>query len=84
LRGEGAGTAGPASYQLTKEGYNPENQYLQIWIEYGIFAFIGWMILYLFFHLVGFKAYQEAMNNKHSKQHRFYAHIVLALAIGIL
>jgi hypothetical protein len=45
LRGLGAGSAGPASHQLGI-GFNPENQYLQIWIEYGIFGFLGRIIAY--------------------------------------
>ena len=36
--GRGAGFAGPASHYLPAgEAYNPENQYLQIWLEYGVF-----------------------------------------------
>lgn len=40
-----AWSAGPASHQLGI-WFNPENQYLQIWIEYGVF----WFILRLFYY----------------------------------
>lgn len=45
--GEGAGTAGPVTHHNDDiPEYNPENQFLQIWIEYGLFGFVGWMILF--------------------------------------
>lgn len=84
LRGQGAGTAGPASYQLNKVGYNPENQFLQIRIEYGALAFIGWMILYLYLHKVGYTAYLETKDPKKSKQERFYSYIIVAFSLGLL
>lgn len=37
-----AWSAWPASHQLWV-GFNPENQYLQIMIEYGIFGFLCWL-----------------------------------------
>jgi len=84
LWGQGAGTAGPASYQLNKEGYNPENQFLQIWIEYGIIGFIGWIALYLYLHKIGVEWYKEAIDPKKSKQDRFYGYIILAFSLGLL
>lgn len=45
LFGQWAWSAGPASHQLGIP-FNPENQYLQIWIEYGIFGFLAWILYY--------------------------------------
>jgi len=123
LRGQGAGTAWPASFQLVNEGYllnrqprivgvddwvipttwettstnkmkwlkiskavayNPENQFLQIWIEYGVLAFIWWMVLYLYLHKVWYTAYLETKDIKKSKQERFYSYIILAFSLGLL
>lgn len=50
LWGLGAWTAGPASHQLGI-GFNPENQYLQIWIEYGIFGFLVRIIFYAYLNI---------------------------------
>lgn len=47
-----AWSAGPASHQLGI-GFNPENQYLQIWLEYGIFWLIIWLILVGFLTISG-------------------------------
>jgi len=48
LLGWGAGTTGPAAHHgETATKYNAENQFLQIWIEYGFLGFVGWMILWV-------------------------------------
>ena len=49
----GAWSAGPASHQLGI-GFNPENQYLQIWIEYGIFGFLARLVGYVYLTVNGF------------------------------
>lgn len=82
-----AGTAGPASHQV--EGitsYNPENQYLQIWIEYGILWFIGRLFLYGSLHRMAYKSYEEEKKteDKHTKKRRLYSTIVFAFWIWIL
>jgi len=64
--------------------YNPENQFLQIWIEYGVLAFIWWMVLYLYLHKVWYTAYLETKDIKKSKQERFYSYIILAFSLGLL
>lgn len=53
ISGFGAWSAGPASHQLGI-GFNPENQYLQIWIEYGIFGFLLRLGGYIYLTLSGF------------------------------
>jgi hypothetical protein len=50
LRWNGAWSAGPASHQLGI-WFNPENQYLQIWIEYGVFGFLFWLCYYGFLNI---------------------------------
>ncbi|MFA7717138.1 MAG: O-antigen ligase family protein [Candidatus Absconditabacterales bacterium] len=85
--GEGAGSAGPASFYLGPgKSYNPENQYLQIWLEYGVFGFMGWMYLYLFLHRIGYKAYKDEKEQPTQmvKQTRNYGLILFAFSLGIL
>lgn len=77
-------TAGPASHHLWKgKEYNPENQFLQIWIEYGIFWFIGWMILYLWFLWIGYKSLRMSFLEKTTKQQRYLWYILFTLSLGI-
>lgn len=45
LFGLWAGTAWPASHQLGI-GFNTENQYLQMRVEYGIFGFVAWLLYF--------------------------------------
>ena len=83
----GAWSAGPASFYVWEwKEYNPENQYLQIWLEYWIFGFAGWLYLYLYMHWIGYKAYEEEkeQKNKIIKKTRFYWLIVFAFSLGIL
>lgn len=84
---QGAGTAWPASHQV--EGivaYNPENQYLQIWLEYGFLWFIGRLFLYGYLHRIAYKAYEQEKktDNKITKKKKLYGMIVFAFGIGIL
>ena len=64
--------------------YNPENQFLQIRIEYGIFGFIGRMALYLYLHKIGYTGYLDTLDPKKSKQQRFYGYIIVAFSLGLL
>lgn len=48
-----AGTNGPASHQLNI-GFNSENQYLQMWIEYGIFGLIIRWVYYAYLNISWF------------------------------
>lgn len=84
---QGAGTAWPASHQVEWiKSYNPENQYLQIWIEYGALWFIWRIFLYGYLHRIGRKAYDEEKKakDKHAKKRKLYATIVFAFGVGIL
>lgn len=87
-----AGSAWPASHQIEtitgEEGsstdYNPENQFLQIRIEYGIFGFLGWTLLYLYLHRIWYLSYQQTKDPKITKKDRFHWLLVLAFSLGIL
>lgn len=78
-------SAGPASHHLAEgEEYNPENQYLQIWIEYWFFWFIGWMYLYGFLHVIWYRAYREAKKSTNSKTLKRYSGLLMALSLWLL
>ncbi|MCK9467448.1 MAG: O-antigen ligase family protein [Candidatus Absconditabacterales bacterium] len=83
--GLGAASAGPASHHLPDgQAYNPENQYLQIWLEYGLIVFIGWMILYIYLHLIGFWAWRENRSSKKgSKDTKHMSLVLLAFSLGL-
>ena len=77
-------TAGPASHHLGDgEEYNPENQFLQIWIEYGIFGFIAWMMLYVWFLRVWLNALRKSFLEKETKQQRYLGYVLFSLSLGI-
>lgn len=79
-----AASAWPASHHLAKgEEYNPENQYLQIRIEYGLLWFLGWMYLYVFLQVIGYKAYKETTNSNYSKKVKEYGILLAALSLGL-
>lgn len=85
--GRGAGFAGPASHYLAEgEAYNPENQYLQIWLEYGILWFAWWMYLYLWLHLIWRNAYKLEQDEKHRmlKKTKQYGILVFGLSLWLL
>jgi O-antigen ligase len=67
------------------EAYNPENQYLQIWLEYGIFWFAWRMYLYLWLHVIGRKAYKLEQDEHHKlmKKTRQYGMIIFALSLWL-
>ncbi len=88
LLGLGAGTAWPASHQLGI-GFNPENQYLQIWIEYGIVGFLVWLAYYWYLNISwlfnkgwnNVKNYRQDTDIEHWNNHRL---MLLACNIGLL
>ncbi len=95
----GVGSAGPASHQIKQfEPYNPENQYLQIWVEYGIFGFLWWGYLYFFLHYVGYLAWKDEKKylckNTHKNNKKMYIkkdkilqryhYYIIAFSLGIL
>jgi len=55
LTGYGAGSVGPASYFTQKEHFNPENQYLQLALEYWIFGMLMRLVLFLSFPILLYK-----------------------------
>jgi len=83
----GAGTAWPASHQIEWiKAYNPENQYLQIRIEYGLLWFAWRLFLYGYLHRIAYKSYEEEKrnDNKITKKRKLYGTIVFAFWVGIL
>ncbi len=87
LRWQGAWTAWPASHQVEWiKAYNPENQYLQIWIEYGLLWFLGWLYLYGYLHYIAYKSYEEEKksDDKITKKRKLYGTIVFAFGVWIL
>lgn len=85
--GRWAGFAGPASHYLPSgEAYNPENQYLQIWLEYGVLWFAWRIYLYLRLHLIGRKAYQLEQSEKRRmlKKTKQYGILVFGLSLWLL
>lgn len=85
FRWQWAWSAWPASYQITKgDEYNPENQFLQIWLEYWALGFLWRFLLYLYLHKIWYIAYYEAINSKNIKKNRFYAYLVLAFSLWLL
>ncbi len=84
---QGAGSAWPASHQVTGiTAYNPENQYLQIWIEYGLLWFIGWIFLYGYLHRIAYNAYEQEKKSDDTmtKNRKLYGTILFAFGVGIL
>lgn len=87
IRWQGAWTAWPASHQVEWiKSYNPENQYLQIWIEYGLLWFIWRLYLYGYLHYIAYKSYEEEKktDDKLTKKRKLYGMIVFAFWVGIL
>ena len=87
LRWQWAGTAWPASHQVDGiKAYNPENQYLQIWLEYGLLWFLWRLALYGYLHWIAYKSYEEEKrsDDKMTKKRKLYGTIVFAFGVGIL
>ena len=81
-----AASAWPASHHLWEwQEYNPENQYLQIWIEYWLIAFIGWMALYLYMNFVWFKVFKkDYQDERASKEMKHLSLIIFAFSLGMI
>ncbi|MCF7834869.1 O-antigen ligase family protein [Candidatus Gracilibacteria bacterium] len=71
-------------YEITTIGFNPENQYIQVLMEYGILGFIGWIIMYVWLHIVGIKAWLDIRKKKLSKEIRQNSRIIIGFSIGLL
>ncbi len=82
--GQWAGSAWPASYQLGDgKEYNPENQFLQIRIEYGIFWFLGWISLFIWLHWIGIIAFKDSQIWRTNKEKKYYWFLLFACSLGI-
>jgi len=81
-----AASAGPASHHLWEwQEYNPENQYLQIRIEYWLIAFIGWMALYLYMNFVWFKVFKkDYQDERSSKEMKHLSLIIFAFSLWMI
>jgi len=83
--GRGPGIAGPASHHRKDiQNYNPENQYLQIRLEYGLIGFAWWMYLYLWLQILGYRSYRKLQHDKLTKEQRYRSRVIIAFAIGLL
>ena len=82
--GQWAASAGPASHHLGKgKEYNPENQFLQIWIEYGIFGFLWWLSLFIRLHWIGIVAFKKSQLWHTNKQRKYFGFLLFSCSIGI-
>lgn len=81
-----AASAWPASHHLWEwKEYNPENQYLQIWIEYWLIAFVGWMALYLYLNFIGFKVFKnDYTDEKSPKELKTLSLIIFAFSLWMI
>lgn len=77
LLGWGPGSVWPASHHFWL-WYNTENQFLQVWIEYGLFWFIGWLVL--FGGIIAWGVWLRARGNKTDKQSDY----LIAYSIGMV
>ncbi len=94
IRGQGAGMAWPASHQITGiKAYNPENQYLQIWLEYGVLWFLWRLYLYGYLHRIAYTSYRKDLSwgmkdkksdDKLTKKRKLYGMMVFAFWVWIL
>lgn len=82
--GRWPGIAWPASHHRKDiQNYNPENQYLQIRLEYGVIGFWGWMYLYLWLQILGYRSYRKLQHDKLTKEQRYRSRVIITLAIGL-
>ena len=70
--------AGPASHREWWPKFNPENQFLQILIEFGALWFLPWFMLYLTLNLRGVQLVREMHKNALHAQSRSYAILLFA------
>lgn len=81
--GKWAGYVGPASHWDGGLAFNPENQYLQILIEFGIVWFLLWIAIYLFLNRVGFRDFFKVRKSKDKNMPAHYW-ATLAMSIGMV
>jgi O-antigen ligase len=83
--GQWAGFAWPASHQLESvKEYNPENQFLQILLEYWIVGFAWWIFLYGYLIYLWFQAYKVSLQSHISKTQKYHSFLVVACALGLI
>ncbi len=84
LLGRWPWSAWPASHHRKDvTNYNPENQYLQIRIEYGLLWFAWRMYLYLRLQILGYRSYRKLQNHKLSKEQRYWSRIIISLSLWL-
>ncbi len=71
----------PASHRAEGLNFNPENQFLQIAIEFWIIGFIIWMTIYLRLHKIGYDVIRTQWKNKKISIESRY---LIAFSIGML
>lgn len=81
--GEGAAYVGPGSHWEGGLAFNPENQYLQILIEFGIIGFILWMAIYVYLNWVGFRDFFRVRKSKEKNLPQHYR-TTLAMSVGMI
>jgi hypothetical protein len=72
-----------SKYEISTIGFNPENQYIQIWIEYGIFGFIWWIIMFGWLHLIWYKAWIDENKKSFSKSIRAHSRVIIWFALWL-
>lgn len=80
LLGRGAWYVGPASFH-GGIGFNPENQFLQVMIEYGSIAFVLWLVIRGFLNSIGIWKWWNS--DKKTKESEVLLRL-MALGIGMI
>lgn len=83
LIGKGAAYVWPGSHWEGGIAFNPENQYLQIMIEFGIIGFILWMATYIYLNRIGFRDFFTMRKSKDKTLPQHYW-TILAMSIGMV
>lgn len=83
LRGVGAASVGPGAGHINTDVtvFNPENQYMQIWIEYGLFGLITRFMSYFLIFIKAISLLRKTWRNK--KYKNIPQHKLLFWWIGI-
>lgn len=80
-----AGQAGPVTHQYDEiKNYNPENQFLQIWLEYWIFGFLARVSIWILLLSIGIKTLRNFKFNGWSKTYKNSLYLVFAFSLGLL
>jgi hypothetical protein len=71
-------------YEISTIGFNPENQYIQIWIEYWILWFAWWILMFLMLHYIWYQAWIDQTKKSFSKHIRSHSWILIGFSLGLL